>query len=228
MLNQLFIISIFLLTIMSFGLGLFSIYRNPKSMVTTLWFLFNFSIGIWSINFLLMLLSTDKSKAILYSQLLYVGASLIPILFYHFTLSFLLELEVFFKKIFLIVGYILAAVFIFLSFTPLMIVGASPKFGFPFWLEVGFLHSILLIYFWVYVLLTIIFLYQGYKRSDGVRRKKFFYVFIAAIIGFASGGTSFLPHTLGIYPFGGFITWIYVPIITYGIFIDEIKIKIRF
>lgn len=208
MLNQLLIASIFLLAVFSFLLGIFSLLKNPKSFTVRLWFLMSMAVGVWSGSFLLMLLSQTEQEGIFYSKLLYVGTSFIPIFFYHFVLSFLRKVDNK-NKIFLIVGYILAIIFAILSLNKEIIIGASPKMGFLFWLDPGRLHPLLLVYFWIYASVTFYFLYQGYRQSDGVIKRKIFYMLIATIVGFGGGGTSFLPHTLGIYSFGDFVAWLY-------------------
>ena len=226
MLNQLLIISVFLFAVLSFALGIFSISRNPKSFTVQLWFLMSVAVGLWSFSLLLLLLNQTEQQGILYSKLLHVGASFTPILFCHFVLSFLYQLQK--KKFFLLVGYILATGFALLSLTKAIILGVEPNAGFPFWVKVGSLYPLLLIYFWFYALAAIYFLYRGYRKSDGIIRRKTFYILIAAIIGFGGGGTSFLPQTLGVYPYGDLIAWLYPILITYGIFVDEFKIKIKF
>jgi len=222
MLNLFLTYAVGLLAFLSLALGIYSILVNPKSLVVKLWFLLSLAIGAWSGNlFLLMHSGQIQSAAILYSKLLHVGASFIPVLFCHFVLYFALQYGNKKKIVFLYAGYILAIVFALLSLTPLIVAGASPKIGFSFWVDAGKLYPWLLIYFWVYVLATLYFLFQGYQNTGGVMKTKTFYLLIASIVAFASGGTSFLPQTLGIYPFGDFITWLYPIIVTYGIFIKD-------
>lgn len=228
MLNQLCITSLFLLMVLCFTLGIFSLWKNPKSFTVQLWFLMSMAIGVWSFTLFLLMVSTTEPKGIFYSKILHVGASFIPIFFLHFVLSFLNKLNNKNKKGLLIIGYFLAVVFAILSLTKEIIVGAPPLVGFSVWVSVGRLYPLLLIYFWFYILAGIYFLYQGYRRSDGIIRRKALFILVASIIGFGGGGTNFLPQTLGIYPFGNFFAWLYPILITYGIFVDEFKIKIRF
>lgn len=228
MLNQLLIISVFLFTTLSFSLGIFSIIKNPKALTVRLWFLMSMAIGIWSLGLLALLLTQTEKTGVFYSNFLHVGASFIPILFLHFVLSFLNKLNNKNQKFLLIVGYFLAIIFAILSLTKEMIAGAPPVAGFSAWVSVGRLYPFLLAYFWLYVLIGICYLFQGYRQSDGIIKRKTFFILIATIIGFGGGGTNFLPQTLGIYPFGNFFAWLYPILITYGIFVDEFKVKIRF
>jgi hypothetical protein len=220
MLNTALIISTLLLVIFSFALGVFSLYTNPKSRVVQLWFLMSMAVGVWSLGYLVMLLSTVEVEVILYSRLLHVGATFIPIFFCHFVLTFLFKAQE--KKIFLAVGYLLAIIFTVLSlWGSYLVSGASPKVGIDWWYDAGSFYPIFLIFFWFYALAAIYFLFKAYRERGGVLKKKTFYILLAAIIGFVGGGTSFLPATLGIFPWGHFITWLYPVIITYGIFIKD-------
>jgi len=179
------------------------------------------AISLWSGSYLFMLVVNNESNGILGSKILHVGASFIPIFFYHFVLSFTLQKRDRKKLTFLMAGYILAVIFSLLSLTSLIVTGSSPKLGYLYWIDAGKLYPLLLAYFWIYALAAIYFLYQSYMQSSGILRKKIFYVLVASIIGFAGGGTSFLPQTLGIYPFGQFFVWLYPVIVTYGIFIKD-------
>ena len=226
MLNQILIIFVLLFTVLSFGLGIFSIVKNPRSFTVKLWFLMSLFIGIWSLNLFLLMTSNIEQEGIFYSKVLHVGASFIPIFFLHFVLSFLHQDKN--QKIFLIVGYVLALVFAFLSLTKEIVASVAPVAEFPFWIMAGRLYPFLLIYFWLYVLIGIYFLCRGYGKSDGILKRKIIFVLVATLIGFGGGGTNFLPQTVGIYPFGDFFAWLYPILVTYGIFVDEFKLKLRF
>ena len=46
--------------------------------------------------------------------------------------------------------------------------------------------------------------------------------------GLVGGISNFVMDLTGSYPYGQLIVWLYPLFITYGIYVDEIKIKIRF
>lgn len=226
MMQTLVLTSTALMTVLAFGLGIFSLTRNPKSAVIRLWFLLSLAITIWGFGLLMILISQTNEPAVaFYSKLLHFGAAFIPILFFHFVLVFVYHHQDKNKKRLLILGYVLAAVFAALSWTKLIVVGAAPVSVFALWVLVGSFYPLFLLYFWFFVLAAIYFLYQGYRQSDGVIRRKIFYILIAALIGFVGGGSNFLTNLTGIYPYGQFFVWLYPVLITYGIFIGEIKIK---
>ena len=45
------------------------------------------------------------------------------------------------------------------------------------------------------------------------------------VLPFAGGSSNFLTDLTGGYPYGQFVVWLYPILITYGIFVDEIKIS---
>ena len=224
MLNSLYIASIILLVVTSVGLGVYSLLRNPKPFVVRLWFLTSLAIGLWSVGLLFLLFSASAAAATWYSRLLHAGAAFISILFFHFVLVFLYQASS--HKALIRSGYVLAVIFTFLSFWGNGIVaGASPKVGFDYWVDAGALYPLFLAYFWSYILLAIYFLINGYRASGGVMKRKTFYILLTVLFVSLSGGSNFLPQTVGIYPIGGFFAWLYPIFITIGIFFEEIRIK---
>ena len=228
-LNSLYVFSIFLFTAASLALGIFSFLRDPHTKSVRFWFFMSVAIGVWGVSHLLALQAIfrgDVDKVIMYSKILHMGAAFIPVFFCHFVLEFLYQKNKY--SYLLIIGYPLSLLFALISFTRLIIGGASPKTGFPLWLDAGNLYPLLVIFFYFYVFVSIYFLYLGYRRSDGIMKRKRFYILLAAIIGFGGASTNWLPQLVGIYPFGSFVAWLYPLLVTYGIFVDEIKIKVRF
>ncbi len=229
MLSNLIVITTSLLAIFAFSLGVFSLWRNPKAKVVHLWFLTSMAVTVWGLGLLLVILSKTEVAGIFYSRLLHISASFVPVFFCHFVLAFLFYLygNNIKTKFFVFIGYFLAFIFAILSFSDLIVPSASSKLGFATWADDGQFYFFYLLYFIVYIIASICFLYMGYKKSDGVIKRKTFYILIASFIGFGGACTNFLPQTLGIYPFGQFFVWLYPILVTYGIFFDEIKIKIR-
>ena len=127
-------------------------------------------------------------------------------------------------------GYTLGLVFLILTTTTNFIIkGVRYKEYFGRYEEVtaiGF--KIFLVYFLFYAVYSIYLLVKGYKESDGIRRHQLFFLLLAAIVGFVGGVSNFVADLTGIYPYGQMIVWLYPIFITYGIFVDEIKIKIKF
>ena len=226
MLNQFLIICVALFAVLSFFLGLFSISKNPKSWIIRLWFFLTLAITFWSANLVLVMLAKTAQQGLRHSQLLHVGAAFIPVLFLHFVLLFAYEKSRVSKTL-LGLGYLLSLLFSLLTFQSQIISGVTNRYGFDFWVKAGDFYYLYILFFWVFVALAIFYLVKHYLAADGVMKRKFSFFLIATLVGFGGGGTSFLPQTLNIYPFGNYIAWLYPILITYGIFIDEIKVKIK-
>lgn len=228
MLNFLIIATTFLLAIFAFSLGVFSLWRDPKSKVVKLWFLTSMAVTVWAVGYLLALFSNNDVTAFRALRVVYIAASLLPIFIFHFITIFLFKNKQY--KYLIYLGYILALTFLVLTnMTTLIIKGAIFLENFGRYEEVttvGF--KIFLIYFLFYAFYGVYLLAKGYKENDGIRRRQIFWMLLAAIIGFTGGISNFIMDLTGIYPYGQLIVWVYPILITYGIFVDEIKIKIKF
>jgi hypothetical protein len=219
MLNTLFIITSFLIPLFAFALGVWTII-NSRSRIAVLWFLTSLAIGTWGLGLSILLLVKTPADAMFYNIVLYSGAVLIPAMFFHFTTAILLKEK--FYKILIIIGYILAFIFLFLAFNPPWLIGGvASQTGFAFWENIGRLYIPFLIYFWVYAVLAIYLLYSGYKRSEGLQKRQIYFILLAGVIGYFGGGTNYLPQLFGIYPFGNFFTFLYPILMTYGIFLKK-------
>lgn len=225
---ELFLLTLALYVVLTLIVGIFAIVRNPKSKVVQLWFFLSIVIVLWGTSHFLHLIASSQSQSIFYAKLLYVGAVFIPVVFYHFTLQFLFVQRSIFKKLFLSLGYTSAIILAYLSITTdLVVSGVSPKFNFPQWLDPGNLHYILVIHFYLFALISVKMLWQNIGKSDGVTKRKVSYILLAALIGFIAGGSNFLPQTIGWYPYGSFVAWVYMPLVAYGVFFEDLKIKIQ-
>jgi len=218
-------ISTALTAIFSFGIGIFSIARRYKSKVIVLWFFYTMAVAIWSAGYLISINSPTNEIAYLGLKIVYFGATLIPIVFFHFIATFLLKHK---KYNFLIwAGYLLAAVFLVLiEATKYIISGAKYMENFGRYEEVeaaGF-YSFLL-YFLFYSLFGTYLLIKEYGVSTGIKKRQVFYMILASAFGFIGGISNFVADLTGIYPYGQMIVWLYPVFIAYGVFMDEIKIK---
>lgn len=219
MLNQIFTITTFLIPIFAFGLGFYTIYKN-RSKLAILWFLTSMAVGVWGIGLAMLLIVETRSQAFLCNFILYTGAILIPVLFYHFVSALLFKDQQ--NKSIISIGYILSVIFLILLYIPPMIIrDVTSQAGFKYWEEPGILYIPFLIYFWFYAFLAIIILIKGLKTAEGIHKTQVYYILLAAIIGYFGGGTNYLPQTVGIYPFGNFITFLYPILITYGFFLKR-------
>ncbi len=183
------------------------------------------AVSVWSLGYLLTVLSQTESEALMGLRIVYFGASLIPILTFHFVTNFLYKSQQY--KFLIILGYILGLIFLYLTvFTSTVITGARYMENFGSFEEVEIALFIpFLIYFLFFSLLSIILLFISFLRNDGLIKRQSFYLALALIIGFTGGIANFVTDLTGIYPYGQMIVWLYPVLITYGIF-TPLQIKI--
>ncbi len=217
------------MTFLAFNLGVFSLWRNPKARVVQLWFLTSMAVTVWGIGYLLAINAQSDAESFFYlRRLVYVGASLIPIFSFHFIAAFLFK-HIKYKSL-IFFGYILGLIFLILiNFTNFIIKGVQYLENFGRYEEVAnFGFKLFLIYFLFFAFFGFYLLLIGYKENDGIRKRQIFYFILAHTFGFLGGISNFITDLNGIYPYGQMIVWLYPIFVTYGIFINEIKIKIKF
>ncbi|MFA6215587.1 MAG: histidine kinase N-terminal 7TM domain-containing protein [Patescibacteria group bacterium] len=219
MLRNLIIISTFLMTVSAFGLGIFTIVKSPKSKVNVTWFFTSLAVTIWGIGYLLAMSTRVDSVAFWDLRIVYIGASAVPVLFFHFVASFLFK-DIKYKLL-IILGYILGVGFLFLNTTTeLVIKGVRYLENFGRYEEIttiGF--KIFLAYFLFFAAMGIYLLFKGYRENGGIRRQQIVYIILASLCGFVGGSSNFVTDLTGIYPYGQMIVWLYPALITYGIFL---------
>jgi len=198
--------------------GLFVYLRNRKRFLNKIFALLMFSIAVWSFGLANLAVATDELKGLFWDRFLYFGSLFIPTLFFHFVLTFLgLRKE---RKKLLMVGYIFSFLFLILNFTPLFrerMVSAQ-ALHFNYLPEMGPVYPIFPLMFLFYVGYSLYLMVKRYRRMSGVTRNQIKYAFLAAIIGFGGGSTTFLP-AFGIKtsPVGNCLVVFYVVILAYAI-----------
>ena len=221
MLYTLVTISTFLMTVLAFGLGVFSLSKDHKSKISITWFLTSMAVTAWGAGYLYVhSFVKNDAEAFRGFYLVYLGASLIPVFSFHFISSFLYNLDKQYKYL-LYLGYILGPLFFGLILTTHFIIkGVRYMENLGHYEEittVGF--KIFLVYFLSFAFMNIYLLIRGYLKSDGSRRRKILYVLIASLFGFLGGISNFVTDLTGIYPYGQMVVWLYPVLITYGIFL---------
>lgn len=198
---------IFLVGISFTGFGLFAYTRDPKKISNQLFGLLSISFAVWSFSWFLMLVfSENDSTALVWAKALSLGAIWIPILYVHWLFS-LLGIHRH-RKIILSVGYLNAALFSVLNFTPQFISGVHPIFFFPVWPEPGTLYKwyIILGYF-ILVTYALIEVYRRFSHLTRAERFQLLYVLVGSVLGFGGGATNFLAmyNLTFVRPFGLFV-----------------------
>lgn len=224
-LRNLIILSNLLTVIFCLSLGIYSVRRRYGDIIIRLWFFLCLAVSVWCGSYIFLNFSDESGLAMFYIRLIYISISLIPVLFLHFVVRYLHRYS--FDKKIIGLGYIISLIFIFLfTFTNLIISGTKYTYGFGRHESVNnFAYLFFLIYFFSCIAWAIILLYREYKNSVGVKKRQVYFLILASFFGFVGGSTNFMTNMWGVFPYGQMFVWLYPILITYGIFMDEIKFK---
>ena len=176
--------------------------------------LVNFGVALWCWSLFGRELSFEKTSALFFIRLSYVGVISIPVFFIHFVVSFLQQ----FKYKLILPVYALGLVFQIFNFTPLFIKDAGPILSFRYYGTPGIIYPLFVISFAIITAYGIYILIRYFKKSEGQARNQIRYLLFATVIGFVGGGTGFLPNfNIEIFPFGFYLLSIYVVLVSYAI-----------
>jgi len=211
-----FTLSCLLTAVISLGLGLFVYLKNRKQFTNKIWCLLSTSIFVWEFGYFMLLLSTDKAKAVFWTRVLYFGATLIPVFFLDFVHSFLGLREV--RKKLLKCVYGVGVILLSLNLTPYFIKDTVPKLSFRYYPQPGIGYHLFLVVFCLCVLYCIYVMLENYKRISVYRQNQLKYILLASIVGFGGGATNYpLIYNIPLFPFGHYLVLLYPIIITYAI-----------
>lgn len=211
-----FVLSGLFISISSAMMGIFVYLKNPKNIINQVWLLLAFSIAIWGFGAYKIGLTKELVSALFWWKITYIGIIFIPILFLHFVYIYLGKKN----KSGILCAYILGIFFIITNFTGHLVRNVNwvfNSFYYPAY-PPTFLY-IVFIFFWCFlVIYTHIILFVSFKRADGIRKNQIKYFFLATVVGYIGGGTSFLPKLgINLYPYGNFTVPLYPLIMSYAI-----------
>ncbi|MEK6802960.1 MAG: ATP-binding protein [Nitrospirota bacterium] len=198
------------------GLGMFVYFRDPAAARNRIYGLYCLSIAFWSVFYCGWQLTESKDLALSLLRLVMAGASLIPILYFHHTVTFL-DITARHAKA-LKIGYGLAALFLLADTTPWFVAGVHPAMSFSFWPVPGlFFHPFLLYFLW-YVVYATSLVGVALRDANGIRRHQYAYMLVASIIGYAGGATNFpLWYGVPLLPYGTVLITMYTALMAYTI-----------
>ena len=150
------------------GLGIFVYFRDPSAPRNRIYGLYCLSIAIWSVFYCGWQLTESSDLALTLVRLLMAGAILIPILYFHHTVTFLDSSAR--HATALKIGYSLAACFLLLDVTPWFVAGVEPAMSFPHWPRPGPLFHPYLLWFVVYVCYATWLGGVALRDAGGIRR----------------------------------------------------------
>jgi signal transduction histidine kinase len=204
--------------IVSIVLGFFVYVKDYKKAVNKSYLLYSLSIALWSYGYWQWLLAVDKASALFWIKFLTASAILIPSFYYHFVLVFLNLNGNKDKKKILNIAYFLSLFFLFISFSPLIVLDVVPKLSFRFWPSPGPFYWTYLIIFVGFVSYSIYLLIAAFRESTGYRRNQIKYVLLGSILGFGGGATNFpLWYDVPLYPYGNFAVLAFFVTFTFAI-----------
>jgi signal transduction histidine kinase len=212
--NYPFIISCAITGTLSFLFGIFVYLRNRASSVNKIWMMLNFCVSLWSWSLFARELAYQKTSALFFVRLCYVGTIFLPPLFLHFVNSFL-KLQ---KNRLVVAFYAVSFALMFFDFTPLLIKDVRPILSFRYYGIPGPLYPFYTLFLIGIVGYSHYILIKYFKKSEGETRNQIKYLLFATVIGFFGGATTFLPvFEVEIFPFGFYLVSIYVVITSYAI-----------
>ena len=199
---------------LSLLLGIFVYLKNRSSNVNKFFMLLSLSVSLWSWCLFARELAHEKTTALFFVRLCYVGAIFVPANFSIFVTS-LLKLE---KNKLIAVFYALSLIFLIFDFTPLFIKDVGPILSFRYYGIPGPVFPFYVVSFITIIGYSHYLLVKYFKKSQGQTRNQIRYILFAAIIGFWGGLSTNLPNfNIEVFPFGLYFISSYVVIISYSI-----------
>lgn len=212
-----YVITGYLTAIVTLAVGFFVFGKKKHSPIHRSFLIFSASIAQWSFFTAVHAMQRDAAVALFWSKFCHIGAMLIPVFFYYFTLKITGRK----RKFTLITGFIIAFLLILFNFaTSLFTPGTRTDVGVPNFTMAGPLYFLMIVFFSAYVLLSLVHLWNERCISTGTRKKHLQYFFYASVLGFSIGGVNFLPVygiTLWPYPYSAICGGIYSCVIAYAI-----------
>jgi len=176
--------------------------------------LLSLSVSFWSWCLFARELAYEKTTALFFVRLCYVGAIFVPANFSNFVFS-LLKLE---KNRLIVVFYALSLIFLIVDFTPLFIKDVGPILSFRHYGIPGPVFPFYVVSFITIIGYSHYLLVKYFKKSEGQTRNQIRYILLAAIVGFFGGLTTFLPNfNIEVFPIGYYLISLYVVIMSYAI-----------
>ena len=174
----------------------------------------NFSASLWAWGLLGRELSFEKSTALFFVRLCYLGPIAMQSLFLHFVGS----LTKLVKQKLILYAYLLSIIFLIFDFTPLFIKNVKPILSFRYYGIPGIVFPFFVISLVSTIGYSHYLLVKYFKKSEGQTRNQVRYLLLATTVGFLGGLTTLLPNfNIEVFPYGFYLISIYVVITSYAI-----------
>lgn len=162
--------------LISFLLGIYIIYKNPRNKINLVFGTFTLCISSWVLVNFLADISSTSNQALFWARLTLAPASLMPLLLLYFSTIFPKQLESK-SKLFWLAASLPTLVILALTLTKLNIesVTITPSGQDT---VVGSLYYAFLLYFLIYILITLFNLSRSYLKFSGLYKQQIIYLFI--------------------------------------------------
>ncbi|MDP3785413.1 MAG: ATP-binding protein [bacterium] len=203
------------IAITSFPLALLVFVHNRKEWLNRIWTLFSISVGIWGLGVYKIAQTQDINTAFWFWRFTHIGVILIPVFFAHFIYIFL-DIK---KKWPIYAYYVFGAFFLLMDATPYFISDMRYVFNsFYYDSPPSFFYTSFVIFYFFTVIYTHYLLYKNYSLVSDAKRDQIRYFFLATLVGFSGGSTSFLPvFGIDFYPVLNLTVPLYPIIMSYAI-----------
>lgn len=202
-----------------FGATVFVGVNQQRRTKAHLSFLFlTTSVGIWSLAYYFWLGARSGEEARVFLGLLNMGAAFIPSTFFHWVRD-IFSLSFRHVRWWLMGGYGFALVFVLLGFTPHFVKDFHTLGGFSYWPTAGDLYWTFILYYCVYLGLSIYFIGKLILTSASSRQTQRVALVIsgALVITVIIGISNFLPwYKVTIWPWGSFLVPIAIFLFLYA------------
>ena len=132
-----YVVTGYLTAMATMAVGLFVFIKNTRSPVHRSFLIFCAAIAQWSFFTALEAMTLDYEQAFFWSKFCHIGAMLIPVFFYYFTLK-ITGKE---RRISLVIGFVFALIITVLNFiTPFFIPGMRSDVGVRHFARAGSLY----------------------------------------------------------------------------------------
>ncbi len=185
-----FAVSALINCLISLALGVFALRKGYRKPVTASYAYLAFSVSLWSIGYTFWQTANDAPSALFWCRVLMMGAVLIPVLDFNFTLWLTNKYRD--HRLASYFSYCLAAAFLLSNLGPFIVDGVTPKLFFPFWPTPGLVFPWFLVMFFSYAVYSLYLLFSAFSGSTGQVRSQLFYVIIGTIVGYAGGSVNYL------------------------------------
>ena len=195
--------------------GFFVYFKGRKNRINQIFLFFAISVAIWGFGVYKIGIALNFLDALFWWRISYIGVIFIPVFFLHFTYLFLKFKE---RKLIKLV-YLITFFYLFIDYSDLFMKDIRLEFSSIYYISSsGFFYPLFVFFWFTTVTYAHYELFKAHKESFGIKKVQIKYFFLAMVIGFAGGGTCFLPiFNINIYPFLNFTVPLYPAIMAYAI-----------